>query len=209
MKLSSESFSDNGTIPGRNAFGIPDADEHMALGGNLSPQLSWTDVPAEARSLVLFCIDPDVPSVADDVNQDGKVVPASLPRVDFFHWVMVDLAAADGELAEGECSCEVTLGGKSDPPGPAGSRQGVNNYTDFLGGDETMGGEYRGYDGPCPPWNDEILHHYHFRLYAIDLEKCPVEDGFRGPDVLAAIDGHVVAESEVVGTYSLNPELIG
>ena len=209
MKITSESFNDNDSVPGRNAFGIPDPDDHMALGGNLNPQLSWSDVPVEACSLILFCIDPDVPSSADDVNQEGKVIPASLPRVDFFHWIMVDLPASDDGLAEGECSQEVTPSGKVNPAGPPGTRQGVNNYTDFLAGNKTMGGEYRGYDGPCPPWNDEILHHYHFRLYAIDLEKCPVEDGFRGPEVLSAIEGHVVAEAEIVGTYSLNPALSG
>jgi phosphatidylethanolamine-binding protein (PEBP) family uncharacterized protein len=43
-----------------------------------------------ARSYVI-CHDPDVPSKGDDVNQEGRGVPASLPRVDFFHWVLVDL----------------------------------------------------------------------------------------------------------------------
>ena len=117
MKITSESFNDNDSVPGRNAFGIPDPDDHMALGGNLNPQLSWSDVPVEACSLILFCIDPDVPSSADDVNQEGKVIPASLPRVDFFHWIMVDLPASDDGLAEGECSQEVTPGGKVNPAG--------------------------------------------------------------------------------------------
>ena len=71
-----------------------------------------------------------------------------------------------------------------------------------------MGGEYLGYDGPCPPWNDEIVHHYHFKLYAIDLEKCPVGERFTAAEVLAAIAGHVIAESEIMGTYSLNPEVV-
>lgn len=46
-----------------------------------------------------------------------------------------------------------------DPDVPAGSRQGLNDYTAFMAGSE-MAGDYFGYDGPCPPWNDERLHHY-------------------------------------------------
>jgi phosphatidylethanolamine-binding protein (PEBP) family uncharacterized protein len=70
-----------------------------------------------------------------------------------------------------------------------------------------MGGVYLGYDGPCPPWNDSIPHHYHFVLYATDLDRCPVEGEFGGADVSAAIDGHVLAEARVTGIYTLNPEV--
>lgn len=207
MELTSSSFADGQPIPERCAFGIPDAREHMRLGQNLSPQLSWRGVPAGARSLILLCIDPDVPSVADDVNQEGKRIPAELPRVDFCHWVLVDLPAADGSLAEGECSDGVVPGGKRNPPGPAGSRQGLNDYTGFMAGDPDMAGEYYGYDGPCPPWNDERLHHYRFTLYATDLPRCPVDGAFTAADVRRALDGHVLAEASITGTYTLNPAL--
>jgi phosphatidylethanolamine-binding protein (PEBP) family uncharacterized protein len=70
-----------------------------------------------------------------------------------------------------------------------------------------MAGDYIGYEGPCPPWNDEILHHYHFRLFATDLDACPVEGKFSAAGVLAAIDGHVLEVAELVGTYSLNPDV--
>ena len=68
-----------------------------------------------------------------------------------------------------------------------------------------MGGQYFGYDGPCPPWNDELLHHYHFVLLATDLARCPVDGAFTGAQVRAAIEGHVLAEARLTGTYSLNP----
>jgi hypothetical protein len=68
-----------------------------------------------------------------------------------------------------------------------------------------MGGLYFGYDGPCPPWNDERLHHYHFVLYATSLVRCPVEGAFTGIQVEAAITGHLLAEARLTGTYSLNP----
>ena len=205
MKLSTSSFTDHGSIPERCAFGIPDPEQHMRLGENLNPRLQWSDLPAGTRSLVLLCIDPDVPTVADDVNQEGRVIPADLPRTDFAHWIMVDIPATDGTLEEGQCSSGVVTGGKKAPPGPAGSRQGVNDYTGFLASDPDMHGEYYGYDGPCPPWNDERLHHYHFILQATDLDRCPVEGAFTLQDVRRATEGHVLAEARVIGTYTLNP----
>jgi hypothetical protein len=51
------------------------------------------------------------------------------------------------------------------------------------------------------------VHHYVFTLYALDLEKCPVGGTFKGPDVLAAIRGHVLAEAKMTGLYSLNPKV--
>ena len=33
-----------------------------------------------------------------------------------------------------------------------------------------MSGDYFGYDGPCPPWNDSIVHHYVFTVYALDVD---------------------------------------
>ena len=70
-----------------------------------------------------------------------------------------------------------------------------------------MGGDYFGYDGPCPPWNDTIVHHYVFTLYALDVAKCPVQGTFRGPEVIAAMQGHVLASATLTGTYSLNPSV--
>jgi hypothetical protein len=99
--------------------------------------------------------------------------------------------------------------GRRNPPGPAGSRQGLNDYTLWFAGDADMDGKYYGYDGPCPPWNDERLHHYDFVLLATDLARCPVDGEFTGPDVRKALEGHVLAEAKLTGTYSLNPSLAG
>ncbi|MCH8896625.1 MAG: hypothetical protein IH927_10240, partial [Proteobacteria bacterium] len=98
---------------------------------------------------------------------------------------------------------------KKQPPGPEGSRQGINDYTSWFAGDEKMAGDYFGYDGPCPPWNDSLLHHYHFVLYATDLERCAVDAKFTGGDVRAAIEGHIIEEARVTGIYTLNPRLAG
>ena len=70
-----------------------------------------------------------------------------------------------------------------------------------------MEGFYYGYDGPCPPWNDSIPHRYIFTLYAIDVDRCPVENTFTGDEVLQAIEGHVLEQASLQVTYSLNPRV--
>jgi len=205
MQISSDSFKNGERIPARCAFGKPNPETHVELSDNKNPHLAWSGLPAGTKSLVLICHDVDVPSKPDHVNTEGVTVPASLPRVDFYHWVLVDLAPNSAPIAEGEFSNGITPKGKPGPEGPRGTRQGLNNYTQWFAGDESMAGNYFGYDGPCPPWNDEIIHHYHFTLYATDLEKCPVQGTFTGPDVLSAIAGHVLATASLVGTYAIYP----
>ncbi|MGY6631394.1 MAG: YbhB/YbcL family Raf kinase inhibitor-like protein [Wenzhouxiangella sp.] len=207
MQLHSNDLKDGQPIPPRFAFGRLADDAPMALSDNLSPHLAWTDAPAGTRSFVVLCIDPDVPSVADDVNQQGKTLPVDLPRVDFCHWAMIDVAATVNELATGACSDGVTPKGKRQPPGPDGSRQGLNDYTGFMAGNPDMAGDYFGYDGPCPPWNDERLHHYVFSVYALDVERLDLPDRFTGQQVLEAIEGHVLASASLTGSYTLNPKV--
>lgn len=204
MQLHSNSLADGAAIPSKFAFGKHHASDHVELSANLNPQLSWTGAPEGTQSFVLICVDHDVPTVGDDVNQTGKTVPYNLPRGDFYHWVMVDIPAAVSSIAEGSCCDGITAGGKSSPTGPG--RQGINDYSDWFAGDPDMAGEYFGYDGPCPPWNDERVHHYHFKLFATDLERCPVENAFTGADVLAAIDGHILAEATLVASYHIYPQ---
>ena len=48
MKLTSTSFDNNSPIPERCAFAIKDPEEHIALGENRNPQLSWSGIPARA-----------------------------------------------------------------------------------------------------------------------------------------------------------------
>ena len=68
MELTSATFGPNQRIPETCAFGIPDPDSHMRLGQNRNPQLHWSGIPDNARSLVLLCIDTDVPSALDAFN---------------------------------------------------------------------------------------------------------------------------------------------
>ena len=205
MQLSSSSFADGQAIPGEFAFAVPDATSRIKLSANRNPHLRWEGAPAGTRSFALLCCDPDVPSSGDDVNQDGRSVPASLPRVDFYHWVLVDLPVATKEIHAGEYSDAITPRGKPGPAAPHGARQGINDYTGWFAGDQDMGGDYYGYDGPCPPWNDELIHRYVFTVYALDVAQCEVSGRFSGADVLRAIKPHVLAQASLTGIYTLNP----
>jgi len=209
MKLWSNSFQDGGVIPGACAFCVQDPNTHVRLSDNRNPHLAWRDAPAGTKSFALIVHDPDVPSRGDDVNQEGKTVLADLPRVEFFHWTLVDLPASAAAIAEGSFSDGVTPRGKSGPAihgSPiAGARHGVNDYTGWFAQDKDMSGSYFGYDGPCPPWNDAIVHHYVFTLYALDIAAVPVDGNFTGPQVREAIAGHVLAQASLTGLYTLNP----
>ena len=205
MKLASSSFADGAAIPPEYAFCAPDAKSHATLSANRNPPLAWSDPPSGVKSYAIVCHDPDVPSRGDDVNQEGRAVAASLPRVDFFHWVLVDLPASSAGVAAGEFSSSVTPRGKPGPKAPHGARQGLNDYTKWFAGDKDMAGDYHGYDGPCPPWNDERAHRYVFTVYALDVERLAVDGSFGGEDVRKAVRGHVLAEAAITGRYSLNP----
>jgi Raf kinase inhibitor-like YbhB/YbcL family protein len=207
MKLSSTSFADGAAIPAEYAFCAPDPKTHATLSKNRSPHLAWSGAPASTKSFAIVCHDPDVPSRGDDVNQEGRVVRASLARVDFFHWVLVDLPASVTSVAAGEFASSVTPHGKPGPAASHGARQGVNGYTEWFASDASMSGDYYGYDGPCPPWNDELPHRYVFTVYALDVARLPVEGAFRGPDVRQAIQRHVLAQASMTGRYSLNPNV--
>ena len=206
MKFEITAFANGAAIPTEYAFCIPDAESTVTMGPNKSPQVKWSELPENTQSLVLVCHDKDVPSVADDVNQEGKTIPADLPRIDFYHWLLINIPPHLGELKEAEDSDGVIAKGKDFGAVVYGAR-GINDYTKWFGDDADMGGKYGGYDGPCPPWNDDIVHHYVFTLYALDIETLQLSEEFHGPDVIAALEGHVLEKAEWVGTYTLNPNL--
>jgi Raf kinase inhibitor-like YbhB/YbcL family protein len=207
MKLWSSAFQHRDAIPHDNAFAKPDAATHVSLSANKSPHLAWSDAPEGTKSFVLICSDPDVPSRADDVNQEGRRIPADLPRIEFFHWVLFDVSPTATELPEGFGSAGIVARGKPGPQAAGGARHGINDYTAWFAGDAQMSGNYFGYDGPCPPWNDTIVHHYWFTLYALDIPRLALEGVVSGADVRHAIERHVLAEAKIMGTYSLAPDV--
>ncbi|MCB9527585.1 MAG: YbhB/YbcL family Raf kinase inhibitor-like protein [bacterium] len=206
MKFWSDSFGDGARIPARFALGRPHPEDHVELSENVSPHFGWADLPEGTRSLVLVCHDPDCPSSGEDVNQEGRTVPRDLPRVDFYHWLLLDLDPGRGRVEEGAFGKGVTPHGKDGPDGPEGTRSGRNDYTGWFAGDEDMAGDWYGYDGPCPPWNDEREHRYVFTLYALDVPKAPVGDRFDGKALREAIAGHVLGHARWTGTYAIHPD---
>jgi Raf kinase inhibitor-like YbhB/YbcL family protein len=213
MKFWSDSWTNGDRIPARHAAGRPDGAGGAAFGDNVSPHMAWSEVPAAAQSMVLICHDFDVPASADGVNQRGREIPAALPRADFFHWVLVDLPPRPTVIEEGEFSRGFTPRGKTGrllqaPPSAGQARQGLNDYTRWFAEDPELAGDYAGYDGPFPPWNDTLVHHYVFTLYAVLLPRLPLEGAFTGLQVRAALAGQVLAEATFSGTYTLNPRLL-
>jgi Raf kinase inhibitor-like YbhB/YbcL family protein len=95
MIIMSPSFTHNGPIPSR----------HSCDGANISPQLTWTGVPAGTKSLALIVDDPDAPD------------PAS-PKMTWVHWVLYNIPPSASGLTEG--IAEKNL--------PAGTMQGVNDW---------------------------------------------------------------------------------
>ncbi len=199
MRLHSDSFDNGKPIPADHAMGKADG-----FAGNRNPHLAWEDVPPGTRSFALLCIDPDAPTVPETVNRDDLQIPVEQPRTDFIHWAMVDIGVDIRVIAAGSCSDGITAHGKASPPGPAGARQGLNDYTGWFAGNADMGGDYLGYDGPYPPFNDLRMHRYFFRLFALDVEKLAVPERFTAADVLRAMHGHLLGEALVQGTYSLH-----
>lgn len=208
LTVESNSITNGERVPDDHAFGVPDGEGKAAAeGGNRSPHLRWSGHPDETQSFAVIVYDPDVPADASDVNSEETTLAEDDERADFPHWLLVDVPADVTELPEGAGSTEIVIGGK-----PTGKTDhgvtGVNGYTDFLAGDPDMEGTYGGYDGPFPPWNDERMHHYHFVVYALDVPSLEVDDDFTLDDVRSAMEGHILDEGEIVGTYTLKEDLL-
>jgi len=199
MRLRSDSFQNGQPLAPEFAMGAPGG----GFGGNRNPHLAWEDVPAGTRGFALLCIDPDAPTDPALVADAATPIPVEHPRGDFVHWVVADIPAEVREIAAGSCSDGVTVRGKS-AGHDAGGVRGLNDYTGWFNGDAEMGGQYFGYDGPYPPAHDLRIHRYFFRLFALDVPHLALPSPFTAADVLRAMQGHVLAEAALYGTYSLN-----
>ncbi len=111
---------------------------------------------------------------------DDPDAPTPTPWV---HWVIYGLAADRRALPAG-LPADATL------TSPVAALQGKNSWPS---------GQTIGYRGPLPPPGHGV-HHYHFKLYALDasLQLAP---GLSKEELLAALKGHVLATGELVGTY--------
>jgi len=97
------------------------------------------------------------------------------PNGTWTHWMLWDIPNDTGAIPEGFT------------PG----RLGTSGQNDF--GKE-------GYGGPAPP-SGHGVHHYHFKVLALDMKRLPVHHGARREELERALWGHVIEEARVTGTY--------
>ncbi|SQI43440.1 Phospholipid-binding protein [Serratia plymuthica] len=140
------------------------------------------------------------------INRENRSGVSAAYR--FLSLVAVEHSGDQGEIIEGAQSSGISARGKQGPSAPGGLTHGINDYTAWFAGDESMAGTYYGYDGPCPPWNDELVHHYIFTLYAIPMPALNVEGELTGTNVRRALENsNVLATATLTGIYTLNPDV--
>ena len=166
----------------------------------------------ERCRFALICHDFDVPSRGDDVNKPDREVPADLPRVDFFHWVLVDLPPRLTQIAEGEFSRGFTPRGK---PGPAA----LHRLKRATASTTTPAGSPATRRWPATTSATTVRSRRStIRWCTTTCSRCtrcrvaraPVEGAFTGAaQVREAIYPHVLGEATHSGTYTLNQRLLG
>lgn len=109
------------------------------------------------------------------VMDDPDAPDPKAPKMTWVHWVLYNIPASATGLKEGISPRDL----------PSGTLEGLNDW------------KRTGWGGPCPP---KGRHRYFFKLYALDIVlpdlKHPVKSKLE-----AAMDGHVVAKTELIGTY--------
>jgi len=97
------------------------------------------------------------------------------PKMTWVHWVLYGLPVSSSGLSEGIAPADL----------PAGTLQGLNDW------------KRTGWGGPCPPIG---RHRYFFKLYALDTILPDLHQPAKAK-LEAAMDGHVLAKTELIGTY--------
>ena len=149
LSLTSNAFASGQNIPSK----------YSCLGREISPDLSWSNFPAQTKSFALIVDDPDAPMGI------------------WVHWLMYNIPPEKNSLPE-----NISAGAELSD----GSLQGKNS------------GGRLGYNGPCPPSG---THRYFFKLYALD-SKLTISSGASKEQLLQAMQGHILAQGELMGTFS-------
>ena len=131
-------------------------------------------------------------SVSNACNRISATVALDDDRLDVGDAVSTMMACTDERL--GRLEREI------------GQRLPGTHRIAIRAGDTDLAGDWFGYDGPYPPPNDLRTHRYFFRLFALDVARLELPARFTAGDVLRAIQGHVLAEASVWGTYALHPK---
>jgi Raf kinase inhibitor-like YbhB/YbcL family protein len=109
------------------------------------------------------------------IVDDPDAPDPAAPKRTWVHWVLYAIPPDASSLSEGMTSAKL----------PAGTREGTNDWN------------RTGYGGPCPPVG---RHRYFHKLYALDVEL-PDLGPARKADIEKAMEGHVLAKTELIGTY--------
>ncbi len=109
------------------------------------------------------------------IVDDPDAPDPAAPKLTWVHWLLYNLPADSHGLPEAIPPTDL----------PTGTRQGHTNW------DRT------GYGGPCPPVG---RHRYFFKLYALDTVLPDLGNVYK-PALLKAMQGHVLANTELIGTY--------
>lgn len=98
-----------------------------------------------------------------------------------------------------------------DPDAPSGTYRHLGAYDipaarrsiasgQHAGTEVNNDGGKPGYTGPCPP-KDNGVHHYHFKLFALDTDRLSLGPNAKVADVERAASRHALAQGELIGTY--------
>lgn len=189
-----EGMNAGGEIAAPQALCVPTADGKSEPSPTvMRPAIRWAGAPKGTASFAVFMMDPDVPADFTDAGKEGKVIAADAPRQDFYHWGVVDIPASATSIPGGLAKLPLVAG-----------RELPNNLG--AAGYVPSPGQY---GGPCPPWNDARIHHYHFVVLALDAATPPVGADESAKDAFTRLitSTHVLGKAAVVGTYTLNQQL--
>jgi len=109
------------------------------------------------------------------IMDDPDAPDPAAPKMTWIHWLLYNLPPASGGLPQDVSATDL----------PTGTKEGVNSW------------QRTGYGGPCPPIG---RHRYFYKLYALDIEL-PDLDRPAKPALEAAMQGHILEKSELIGTY--------
>ncbi|WP_337268657.1 YbhB/YbcL family Raf kinase inhibitor-like protein [Oryzifoliimicrobium ureilyticus] len=200
LKVEIDGVDQAGRLPNKAAF----CPASSAGQKNVSPGIAWSPGPRGTKSYVLLMTDRDVPQDFSQINKPDVVIRRADPRISVYHWVLVDIPPGIRSLEEGVDSRDLTPHGK-----PVGEtkygRRGSNIYASFFASSAEMAGPYGGYDGPCPPTNDERRHRYVVEVFALDTASLGLSGTFDGAAARDAMKGHVLSQGMATATYALNP----
>lgn len=109
------------------------------------------------------------------IVDDPDAPDPEAPRTTWVHWVLYNMPPGTHGLPEACMPSDL----------PPGTQEGINSWN------------RTGYSGPCPPLGQ---HRYFHKLYALDV-VLPVMHRPDKSEIEAAMEGHVIAQAEVIGTY--------